>query len=94
MIAPWLADVLRWLDMAGSLVLVVAAAYAIRYAEHADQRVRFGLFAVFGVLLTSGHVTGLGHGSDWRLPVLMVAVSLAVWSTIKYVVRARAGHRE
>lgn len=98
MIPVLLADALRWLLAVGALVLVVSAAYAMRYSEHGDQRVRFGLFALFAVLLTRGSIVSLGRpasdSSVWALPLLVVAVALAVWSTIKYVRRARAGHRE
>jgi hypothetical protein len=95
LLAPVLSDVLRWLLITGALVLVISAAFAIRYAEHGDQRIRFGLFALFSVLLTRGSILRLGEpASPWALPLLVAAVALAVWSTIKYVRRARAGHRE
>jgi hypothetical protein len=97
-IDPVIADTFRWVLIVGSLALVVSTAYAVRYSEHADQRVRFGIIGAFGVLLTRGSVVALGQAaadsSVWALPLFALVVALAVWSTIKYVVRARAGHRE
>lgn len=87
-----LADALRALSMLGSLVLLVAACYAIVVSHYADQRVRFGLFAMFSVLLTAGNLGNLGQAAVWRLGVLPVLVALAVWSTVKYV-RRELGER-
>lgn len=98
MIDPVIADALRWVLIGGSLTLVVSTAYAVRYSEHPDQRVRFGIIGAFGVLLTRGSILSLGQSASdssvWALPLFALVVALAVWSTIKYVVRARAGHRE
>lgn len=92
MIPPEVSDPIRWASAGASLVLVVAACYAVVVSHYLDQRVRFGLFAVFGVLLTTGHLTALGMPGSWRLPVLLAAVALAVWSTITYV-RRELGER-
>lgn len=81
------ADVIRLVSGVLALVLLVAACYAVRVSHHVDQRVRFGLFALFAVLLTTGHLAGIGNAAPWRLPVLTIGVALAVWSTIKYVRR-------
>ncbi len=88
-----IADVLRAVSMIGALVLIVGACYAIRVSEHADQRVRFGLFAAFAVMLTAGNLGNLGQAAVWRLGVLPALVALAVWSTIKYVRRELGSRR-
>ena len=87
-----LADVLRYASMVGSLVLLVAACYAVLISTHADQRVRFGLFGLFSVLLTAGTLGNLGQAAAWRLGVLPMLVALAVWSTVTYV-RRELGER-
>lgn len=92
MIAPVLADVIRWASAGLSLLLVLAACYAALLSRYPDQRVRFGLFAVFGVLLTTGHLAALGLPGSWRLPALLVAVALAVWSTVVFA-RRELGER-
>jgi len=102
MIWPWflvdpiipaeVADVLRVLSMLGSLTLLVAACYAMVVSRYRDQRVRFGLFAAFSVMLTAGSLVNLGQAAAWRLGVLPVLVALAVWSTIAYV-RRELGER-
>jgi hypothetical protein len=86
---PW-SDVLRVVNGASALVLVVAACYAVMVSSHSDQRVRFGLFALFAVLLTTGHLSALGEPAAWRLPVLTLAVLAAIWSTVKFVRRRLA----
>jgi len=91
-IPAWCADQLRLLSMAGALVLIVASCYAVLVSEHSDQRVRFGIFALFAVMLTAGHLGGLGLPGPWRLAVLPVVVAAAIWSTIKYV-RRELGER-
>jgi hypothetical protein len=93
-IVPWVADLVRWVNALGALALIAAACFAVRWSEHADQRIRFALFAAFGALLTTGHLAALGMPGSYRLPVLTATVALAVWSTIKYVMRERGEHRD
>jgi len=87
-----LADVLRFVSMAGALLLIVAACYAVLISHYSDQRVRFGLFAAFAVMLTAGNLGNLGQAAVWRLGILPVLVAAAVWSTMKYV-RRELGER-
>jgi hypothetical protein len=86
------ADVLRVISMLGALVLIVAACYAVRISSYSDQRVRFGIFALFAVMLTAGHLGSLAQPAPWRLAVLPLVVAAAIWSTIKYV-RRELGER-
>ena len=86
------ADVLRILSVLGSLTLLVAACYAMVVSHYRDQRVRFGLFAAFAVMLTAGSLVSFGRDAAWRLGVLPVLVALAVWSTVAYV-RRELGER-
>jgi hypothetical protein len=86
------ADAFRFVSIIGSLVLLVAACYAVAVSRYSDQRVRFGLFAVFSVMLTAGTLDGLGHPAVWRLGILPPLVALAVWSTVRYV-RRELGER-
>jgi hypothetical protein len=82
-----LADVIRYADAVLSLGLIVMAGWAAVLAEHWDQRVRFGIFAAFGFLLTSGHLNTLGQEGSWRLALLIVIVTAALWSTSVHVRR-------
>ncbi len=99
MIPPEVADPVRLTSGVLSIVLIFAACYAVLLSVHLDQRVRFGLFAAFGFIHVSSHLTRYGQGATWYLPGIAVLVALAVWSTIKYVrrelaARARGGHAD
>jgi hypothetical protein len=85
-------DVVRWANVVLALGLVFFAVWAAVIHPHWDQKGRFLLFAAFGVLLTTGHLAGLGGPWTWRLLGLFVVVALALITTIWAVrreVRAR-----
>lgn len=87
MIPSQLADVIRYVDAGLALGLIIMAGWAAVLAEHWDQRVRFLIFGAFGFLLTSGHLNTLGREGTWRLALLVVIVSAALWSTSVHVRR-------
>jgi hypothetical protein len=76
-----LADPLRYLDAGLALLLVAACGRAIALSRYWDQRVRFGIFAAFGFLLTGGHLNTLGREGSWYLAALIVVVLVALVST-------------
>jgi hypothetical protein len=82
-----LADAIRYVDALLCLGLIVMACWAAVLSEHLDQRVRFGIFAAFGFLLTGGHLNTLGKEGTWRLGLLVIIVAVALWSTAMHVRR-------
>lgn len=89
-----MADFLRLYCAGASLLLVAGCIYSLYAVPTLDQRLRFGSFALLGVVITSGQIDNLGQPGTWRLPLLAVAVTTAVVGTGLYVradVRARAG---
>jgi hypothetical protein len=88
-----LADLIRYVDAALALGLVAACSVAIALGDHWDQRVRFGVFAALGGLLTAGHLATLGRDGSWRLLMLVPVVVLALISTVAYVLRERRERR-
>lgn len=82
-----LGDGFRVANAVLSCALVFTAAWAIMVSPHWDQRTRFGLFALSGFLLTSGHLASFGQPWTWRLPVLTVVILAAVVSTAAFVRR-------
>jgi uncharacterized membrane protein AbrB (regulator of aidB expression) len=93
-IPPDVADTIRWASAIGCLVLGVSAGMAIRYSGTPDQRVNYGIFVLISVVLITGQVAALGATADYRLPLVTAVVAAALWSTITYVRRERARHRE
>jgi predicted membrane protein len=89
--STWVAvgDVIRVANAVFACALIFACAFAITVSRYPDQRVRFGILALFGVLLTSGHLSSLGTAWSWRLPVLFPVVVAALISTVIYVRRER-----
>jgi hypothetical protein len=83
----WIGDVMRLGSAALALGLVLSAAAAVILSGHVDQRIRFGLFGAFGVVLVGGHLAQLGRAWTWRLPMIAVIVALALISTVIYVRR-------
>lgn len=81
MIPAGLADAIRYVDAGLCLALIVASGWSVVLAEHWDQRVRFGIFAAFGFLLTGGHLNTLGREGTWRLALLVVVVGVALAAT-------------
>lgn len=87
MLGPGLSDAVRYANAGLSLALVVACGVAVVVSHHWDQRVRFSIFAGFGVLLTTGHLASLGREGSWRLLALALIVAAALVSSIAYVRR-------
>lgn len=82
-----LPDALRFANAFLALALVMACVWAIFVSGYWDQRVRFGLFAAFGVLLAGGHLSSLTEPFNWRLPTLTLVVLAALVSTLLFVRR-------
>lgn len=94
--AVWLGDAIRVANVVAALALAFASCWAMAIGTHWDQRVRFAIFGLFAVLLTSGHLANFGQDWSWRLPVLLPVIIAAVVSTVAFirrVVEARRGPR-
>jgi hypothetical protein len=82
-----LADAIRYVDAVLCLALIVVSGWSAVLSEHWDQRVRFGIFAAFGFLLTGGHLNTLGRVGSWRLALLVIIVAAALASTTTHIWR-------
>lgn len=85
-----IADILRLYSAGASLILVLTCIYCLYPSSGLDQRIRFGSLALLGVVITSGQIANLGEPGTWRLPLLAIAITLAVIGSGMFV---RADYR-
>lgn len=87
------ADMLRWVVAVEALALAVACAYALPYSHSVDQRLRFAVLGVVGLIVVGGHFGALGGPLRWQLPALVPLLAVALISIMIFVRReARARH--
>lgn len=91
--AVLLSDAIRVANVIAALALAFVSCWAIVIGTHWDQRVRFAIFGLFAVLLTSGHLAAFGTLGSWRLPVLLPVIIAAVISTVAFIRRVVAARR-
>ncbi len=87
------ADALRALCAAEALALVVVCIYCAASRVPVDQRVRFSALALIGVVVVSGQIDAWGRPATWRMPVLAVALALAVVGSVMFLVKGRRRDR-
>lgn len=61
-----------------ALLLVMTCIASLFREIEWPQRARFAALLLLGVVITSGQIDNLGSPLTWRLPILAVAVTLAV----------------
>jgi hypothetical protein len=83
------ADVLRYFCALTGVVLLVVCIYCMFKPMTLDQRLRFGALAGIAVVIVGGQLDNLGQPANWRMPVLVAALVVAVAGSVMYLARAR-----
>lgn len=83
------ADLLRYFCALTGVVLLAVCIYCISKPMTLDQRLRFGALAGIGVVVVGGQLDNLGQPWNWRMPVLAVALLVAVAGSVLYLAKVR-----
>lgn len=90
-----LADVLRVICVAEALALMpicVASMFGAAMGRH--QRARFLGTALIGVVVVGYQIEYWGNPLTWRLPVLTVALTLACYGAVMFLLRRRRAEHD
>lgn len=84
------ADLLRVVCVAEAVVLVPQCVYAILGAAMSlDQRLRFVSLGLIGVVVAGGQIDAWGRPGNWRMPLLVLALALAVYGSARFLALRR-----
>lgn len=89
-----IADVLRIVNGALSLVLLVVSMYGLAFALTRDQWWRFASQMGFAVIVAGSHVQSLGRPLAWQHPALLAVLVAATISTVIFVRREQRTDRD
>jgi hypothetical protein len=82
-------DLLRIMCAAVAIPLLIACIYAMTRTKLPDQRLRFGALTLISLVVVASQLDGLGNPGNWRMPILLVALTLATVGTAQFLVKDR-----
>jgi hypothetical protein len=86
-----LADATRLLCAIEATVLVLLCITCmLGAAMDRDQRVRYAALGLIGFVVVAGQIDAWGKPGNWRMPVLAVALGLAIYGSVAFLARRRA----
>lgn len=90
-----IADVLRLICALEALAIMPACiACMLGGPMRADQRFRFSALALIACVVVAGQIDAWGKPGNWRMPILAVALALALTGEVMFLLHRRRADRE